>query len=142
MGCKDKHTNICVDNIPSTCIDYEGKLGINTKITESCVNQFDVNEDLYTIIDEIKSDTSFSEILDSCILISSDSKIKDVVTMLVNKICSQELEIQNLQNTNYADIDITGFGLTIPDCIADSCENPPTTLSDWMQVMMDKTSCL
>lgn len=141
MGCNDKHTNICVDNMPSNCLNHEGQLGANTKITNDCVNQFDVNEDLYTITDEIIQGLDISELSSSCINIPLNPTVAEIITLYETKICEMDAEITALQDIDYANIDITGFGLTIPDCIADSCANPPITLAEWMQVMMDQRNC-
>ena len=141
MGCNDNISNLCADPILTTCVDYEGPLGENTKITDECVNQNDVNQDLYTITDETITAIDVSSIVGDCITIPVGATIADIVGLLKNKVCELDTAVTDLQNINYADIDITGFGLTIPACIADSCANPPTTLAEWMQVMMDQRNC-
>lgn len=140
MGCNNI-SNLCADPILATCVDYEGPLGENTKITEDCVNQNDVNEDLYAITDETITAIDVSAIVADCITIPEGASIADIVGLLTTKVCEQDVQIAALENINYADIDITGFGLVIPACIADSCANPPTTLAEWMQVMMDQRNC-
>ncbi len=52
MSCNGDISNMCADPILTTCVDHEGALGANTKITDDCVNQSDVNTDLYAITDE------------------------------------------------------------------------------------------
>ena len=141
MGCNDSISNLCADPILATCVDYEGALGANTKITDDCVNQNDVNEDLYAITDEIIEGLDISGLTSTCITIPANATIAEVITLYEAKICELDSEVTTLQNINYANIDITGFGLTIPSCIADSCANPPTTLAEWMQVMMDQRNC-
>ena len=142
MACGDDISNICADPILSTCVDHEAPLGANTKITDDCVNQSDVNTDLYAITDETITKIDVSAIVGDCITIPTDATIADIVGLLKDKVCELDTAVTNLQDINYANIDITGFGLTIPTCIADSCANPPTTLAEWMQVMMDQRNCI
>lgn len=140
MGCNDV-SNLCADPILATCVDYEGSLGENTKITKDCVNQHDVNEDLYAIADETITAINVAEIVSDCITIPEGASIADIVGLLTTKVCEQDTQITTLENIDYGSIDITGFGLVIPACIADSCANPPTTLAEWMQVVMDQRNC-
>lgn len=141
MSCNGDISNKCGETNFATCIDYEGNLGANTKITEACVNQHEVNEDLYAITDETITAIDVSAIASTAITIPANSTIAEIVALLVAKIDEYETEIDTLQNIDYGAIDITGFGLIIPACIADSCANPPATLSEWMQVMMDQRNC-
>lgn len=134
-------SNLCADPILTTCVDHEGVLGDNTKITKDCVNQKDVNEDLYAITDETITAIDVSAIVADCITIPEGANIADIVGLLVTKVCAQDAQITALESIDYGSIDITGFGLVIPACIADSCDNPPTTLAEWMQVMMDQRNC-
>lgn len=141
MICNKNISNVCADPILTTCVDYEGPLGANTKITDDCVNQSDVNTDLYAITDETITAIDVSSIVGNCITIPEGATIATIVSLLKDKVCELDIKITDIQNINYADIDITGFGLTIPTCIADSCANPPTTLAEWMQVIMDQRNC-
>jgi len=141
MGCKDKHTNICVDKTLTTCIDHEGELGKYSKIEDDCKTQYDVNEDLYILIDEIKEDTNVVSSENSCINIPVGATIGEVVALYETKICELNKEVEDLSGINYADINITNFGLIIPECIVDSCDKQPETLGEWMQVVMDKINC-
>lgn len=141
MSCNGDISNKCGETIFASCVDYEGNLGANTKITEPCVNQQMVNEDLYSITDDVITAQDVSAIASTAITIPANATIAQIVALLVAKVDEFETEITALQNIDYGAIDITGFGLTIPACIADSCANPPTTLAEWMQVMMDQRNC-
>lgn len=137
----NKISNLCVNPILSVCVDYEGTLGTNTKITDSCVNQYDVNEDLYAIVDETIEAIDVSGITSTCITIPENATIGQIVALYEEKICELNTSIEELQNIDYSQLDITEWGLTIPACIADSCSNPPTVLGDLLQVMMDQRNC-
>lgn len=141
MSCKDKISNLCVDPIYSTCVDYEGPLGANTKITEDCVNQFDVNGDLYAITDEVIAGLDNSALTSTCITIPANSTTAEIIALYEAKICELDTEVTALQSIDYSTLDITGWGLTIPPCIADACNNPPTTLGTLLQVIMDQRNC-
>lgn len=142
MSCKDKISNLCVDPIYSTCVDYEGPLGTNTKITDDCVTQSDVNADLYAITDEVIAGLDNSELTSNCMTIPSGATTAEIIAIYEAKICELDTKVTELENIDYADMDITSWGLTIPTCIADSCDNPPTTLSDLLQVFMDQRNCV
>lgn len=140
MSCNDI-SNLCADPILATCVDYLGDLGVNTNITEDCVNQKDVNEDLYGLVDQLISDIDVSSITSTCITIPPNSTIAEIVALYEAKICELEGEMTTLQNIDYSTLDITGWGLTIPACIADPCASPPTTLGPLLQAIMDNRNC-
>ena len=137
MACNENISNTCMDPIKSTCVDHEGTLGANTKITDECVNQYEVNEDLYAITDEVIEGLDISTLTSACITIPVDATVADVIILYEAKICELNTQITDLENIAYEDLDITTWGLTIPGCIADVCANPPTTLGVLVQAMMD-----
>tara|TARA_R110000868_G_scaffold74337_2_gene214903 strand:- start:23602 stop:24030 length:429 start_codon:yes stop_codon:yes gene_type:complete len=142
MSCNGNISNTCADPILSSCVDHEGALGVNTKITDGCVTQRDVNGDLYAITDETISKTNVSELTSACMDIPVGSSIAEVVTIYESEICALKAKVQALEEIDYSQIDITNFGIVIPACIADACDNPPVTLAEWMQVMMDQHPCV
>lgn len=137
MACNEELSNTCMNPIKSTCVDFEGTLGANTKIEDSCVNQHEVNEDLYILTDEIIADTDVSAVTSACITIPADASVKDIITLYEVKICELNDQVETLENIAYEDLDITTWSLTIPSCIADACANPPTKLGPLVQAMMD-----
>lgn len=141
MACNDNISNLCADPILSTCVDHEGALGVNTKITDECVNQSDVNTDLYAITDEIIEGLDNSGLTSTCITIPTGATTAEIIALYEAKICELDGEVTALQNVDYSQLDITTWGLVYPTCIADACSNPPTTLAEWMQVMMDQRNC-
>ena len=142
MSCSNnKISNYCADPILSTCVDHEASLGVNTKITDECVSQSDVNTDLYAITDEIIEGLDITGITSSCIAIPAGASVATILALYEERICELNGKVETLEDINYANINITSFGLTIPACIADSCANPPQTLAEWMQIMMDQRNC-
>lgn len=141
MGCGSDISNTCADSTLTTCVDYEGLLGANTKIIKDCVNQSDVNEDLYIITDEIIDGLDISLLESTCITIPKDATIADIIILYEEKICEIEGKVTEIEDTNYSTLDVTGWGLTIPACIADPCASPPTTLGPLLQAIMDNRNC-
>jgi hypothetical protein len=141
MACNDSISNSCADPILSTCVDHEGTLGANTKIEGECANQSEVNTDLYAITDEVIEGLDITGLTSTCVTIPANSSVAEVIVLYEAKICELDTEVTALKEIDYAKIDISAFNLTIPACIADSCANPPSTLEEWMQVMMDQRNC-
>jgi hypothetical protein len=138
MACSDDISNICVDPIKATCVDYEGALGANTKITEDCVNQNDVNEDLYAITDEIIENIDASNLGNLCITYPVGTITpKSALEQHEIEICDLQTRVTALENQNFADLDITGFGLNF-SCLVDPCGAPITTLGQLLQIMINK----
>lgn len=140
MSCKDKISNICVDPTLATCVDYEGPLGANTKIVDDCVNQHDVNEDLYIITDEIIDGLDTSTLGELCLTYPlTDGKVtpKSVFETHEIKICELDSRVDTLENFDYSTLNITGFDLDFK-CLVDACGDPITTLGQLLQIMIDK----
>ena len=141
MSCKDKISNLCADPILSTCVDHNAPLGVNTNITDECVNQSAVNTDLYAITDKVIAGLDNSELASDCMTIPSEATTSEIIAIYESKICELNQKVTDLEQIDYSEIDITSWGLTIPDCIVDSCSNPPTTLSDLLQIFMNQRNC-
>jgi len=141
MACNDDISNICIEPILSTCVDYQGDLGENTTIKDKgCVNQHEVNEDLYLITDNIIEDSSTSELGDLCLTYPvTDGKItpKSVFEIHEQEICDLKDRVQTLEEQTLANIDISTLGLDF-DCLVDSCGDPITNLQQLLQIMITK----
>lgn len=140
MACNDKISNICVDPIKSTCVDYEGSLGENTTIKDECVTQHEVNEDLYTITDNIIENQDTSELGDLCLTYTiTDGKIlpKSVFEVHEQEICDLKDRVQQLEGMDFGALDITGFNLDY-QCLVDPCGDPITDLKTLLQLLINK----
>ena len=141
MACNDDISNTCSDPIKATCVDYDGQLGANTNITDDCVNQNDVNKDLYDITDKVISDSDTSNLGELCItytLTEGSILPKSVFEQHEVEICDVKTRVTDLENTDYANLDITGFGLDF-ECLVDPCGDPITTLSQLLQLLISKS---
>lgn len=140
MACNDNASNICIKTTLATCIDYKGKLGENTTITEDCVNQNEVNEDLYSITDTIIDEQDTSNLGNLCISYPvTDGKItlKSVVETNEQEICDLKSRVETLENMDFGNLDITGFNLDFT-CLVDPCGDPITDLKQLLQIMINQ----
>lgn len=141
MGCSEKMSNICLDPIKAPCVDYEGPLGENTTIKESCVNQHQVNEDLYAIADIIIKDQSTEQLGELCLtypLEDGKVKLKSVLKIFEEEVCSLTSKVKSLEEKNYSELDITGFNLNF-QCLIDPCGEPITNLKTLLQLLINKS---
>ena len=109
-------SNTCVDTLPSSCVNYEGYIGINTTISDSCTNQFEVNEDLYKLTDTLFDSINVKDFTSSCLTIPEDSTIADIVGLYEPKICELLERITNLENAPNGNGDCGGGTTPICDC--------------------------
>ena len=117
MSCIGDISNFCADPVESPCVRYDGPLGSLTTIEDSCINQYKVNEDLYTITDTINSKLDISTLTSSCMAIPPEATIGDIIVLYEEKICELESKIDNV---DYSQLDISTWGLDL-ECLVDSC---------------------
>lgn len=138
MACDNKIKNTCGDNIYATCVDFEGTLGKNTKIEDSCVTIEETTEDLYEITDEIIEGLDTSELGQNCMTYPLNDGIiltKTVLKVHEEKICELEQKITTLNDLE--NVDITGWtGLDL-SCLNGVCNTPPQTLGELLQVLTE-----
>src|SRR5690554_2304367 len=117
MKCENKIQNVCIETTNAKCVEYVGELGETTKRGEICTTQHMVNEDLYEIVDEIITDIGTelpSETEATCIsypVVAGKVTPKAVMKKHREEICSLKGRVHTLEVTNYAEMDITDFGL-------------------------------
>lgn len=130
MSCGNKIKETCGDNVYATCVDYEGVLGDNTKITDDCVTIEETTEDLYVITDEIITDLDTSELGQSCLnypLTEGLIKPTSIFKIHEEKLCDLSTELENLNNLK--DLDITDWGIDF-GCLVNECQTPTVTLGN------------
>lgn len=139
MACNEITSNICIDSTKAKCVDYEGPLANSSSIEEGCVNQHQVNEDVYTIIDNIE-DSIVTPVGDYCLTYPlTEGKIlpKSVMSVHRTEICDLKTRVQALEDIDYGDLDITGFDLNF-QCLSDPCGDPITKLGVLLQLLINK----
>ena len=140
MACNETTSNICIDSTKAKCLDYEGHLGDNSKITSECVNQHQVNEDIYSVLDDTISSLK-TPIEDYCLTYPlTDGKIlpKSVMSVHRTEICTLKGRVDTLENKDYGELDITGFDLDF-GCLSDPCGDPVTKLGQLLQIIINKS---
>ena len=136
MSCKDKTSNICIDSINARCVDYEGEVSENSEL-EGCINQHEVNEDIYNQLDDI---TDTSELGDACLdYTETDGEVllSTVLLKFEEEICALKGEEDN-ESPNPTDIDITSFNLDF-GCLVDPCGSQITGLYQLLQILINKS---
>ena len=139
MACEGTISNICIKSTDSKCVDYDGPLSDNTTIVDPCVNQYEVNEDIYSLIDTMTEglDTSLLGGGGGCGIATTSDTVGGVLQDFEDEICSLRSRILTLEVKDYGALDVTGFGIDFT-CLANVCETLPTTLAEWMQAIQDK----
>jgi hypothetical protein len=141
MGNCNKIKNTCPDSIMAPCVDYQGALGKNTKITSDCVTIADTTEDLYEITDEIIEDISVDELGNECIVYPSDLNTAKALKTHEEEICELKAQIEILQSTALCSLPIDGCGLQLGN-LTNNCDTPIVTFSDLLQLMLDNLNNL
>lgn len=138
MNC-NKTTNLCSDLTLATCVDYEGTLGTNTTITENCVSQNDVNEDLYIQADDLYDNISTEEFVQTALdyeLIDGELLLKSIIKKLEEEIITLKERVTELESEG----DLTVLGLDF-ECLVDVCGDPITTKKQLFQALITQ-ACL
>lgn len=144
MGCREETSNICIETTDARCVDYTGKTNSRSEIKTGCVNQHMVNEELYTQIEGLSSeiDTGIPSLTETpCIeYTQTDGKVlpRTVMKKHREEICSLKDRVHTLEVTNYAEMDITDFGLDFK-CLVDPCGDPITNLGQLLQIIINKS---
>lgn len=141
MGCNNKMSNVCVDSTSSKCIDYKGKLGNSSSITDECVSQFEVNEDLYDIVNTVEDSQNTSELGSLCLTYPvTEGKVlpKSVYNIHEQEICTLKNKVEILENKTLEEIDISQLGLNF-QCLVDPCGDPITNLKTLLQLLINKS---
>lgn len=139
MGCGNKTKETCGDVVYATCVDYEGDLGVNTKIVDDCVTIEETTEDLYSITDDIILDLDTSELGELCLtypLIEGTVRPKSVLKVHETEICQLKEDLEALGDLE--NLDITSWDIDF-ECLSDQCENPITTLGGLLQALVTQS---
>lgn len=135
MGC-NKIKNTCVDKQYATCVYYELDLPEISDLDSSCVTIEETTEELYSFIEEVKTDISLEGIVTDCEDLSELS-IKGIFELQQNKICELENELEDISNKNICDYSIEDCDLNLQDLV-DICGEQPTTLGELLQVLINQ----
>ena len=138
MGCGcTKISNTCGEKLYAACVFYENDIPEYSSLTaDGCYTLEEVVEDLYLNLSEVKEEIDLEELLTNGIAY----ELVDV-KVVVKKALKKHAEMLITLNAQMAvliegeAIDISEWDLDF-ECIADSCDNPPTQLKDLIQLMI------
>ena len=102
MNCNDKIKHTCGTKNYATCIEYQGTVSDNTTLTQtSCLDVEDVAEDLYAMIDIIKSELNLTSLTSECQTLPTIKTVFTLIDFLLEGYCTQKTQIDALiaQNT-------------------------------------------
>lgn len=134
----DKLSNTCGEIKSSRCVEFDGTISPKTKLTDTCdPSQHEVNEDLYSLIDDALPD--YSGVDFSCLTFSKDDSQltpKDIIEAQADKICELQTRVAGLEANLASGLDgINILGLDTK-CVADACGGT-VTLKSVLQYLID-----
>ena len=129
------------DTSYATCIIVESTPNPQSSLLDvECISQQDFNEDVYEQLENIQTQSDLSELGNLCLLYTTvEGKIfvKNALLKMESEICLLKEEVETLKTTAICDLLISGCNLTLGD-LADTCDNPPTTLKDLLQILINQ----
>ena len=129
------------DTSYATCIITEITPNPQSSLLDvECISQQDFNEDVYEQLENIQTQSDLSELIEQCldyVLVGGKLFVKNALLKQSEEICALKAEIETLKTTAICDLLISGCNLTLGD-LADTCDNPPTTLKDLLQILINQ----
>lgn len=122
----------------ASCIKYEGSTNNTSPLKEVCdISVEETTEDIYTQLEEI----NLSGLGENCLeyVVGEDNKIvvKNVLLKYEEEICTLKTKVAILENTMFLNSSILNGGLDF-GTLVDSCDNPPQTLKDIIQILINQ----
>lgn len=133
----NKIKKTCTDSVYATCVDYQGEIGDNSKITSNCITVHDTTEDLYTLVDELFSKVDLSDVGNKCLPYLGEKTLNKVILRYETEICELKSKISSLEEERLCDVSIEGCNFDLGD-LTDSCNEPITTFKSLIQAMLDQ----
>ncbi|AGO47589.1 structural protein [Cellulophaga phage phi4:1] len=133
MSCKDKYSNRSIIITNAKEVDYEGPVGVTSTLSDDCINQHEVNGDLYTIVDNHDSQLKVTHL-------SADYntlEFTEVIKKYEEEIADLKQEVLILKTTPLCDLNILSCGIDFGD-LSDDCGDPITTLGDALKALFNQ----
>ncbi len=139
-----------MDKIKYTCGIPTQAICVTTEVTpnqqsslvnQSCLDQEEVNQDIYDQLGDIWSEIDLSALGELCLdytLESGKIIVKNVLLKYEQEICELKTEIEAIKNTQFCDMNISECGLDF-SCLTDACSNDITTVKDLLQALITKS---
>lgn len=109
-------------------------------VGEQCLDQEQVNDDVYEQLETIQTNSDLTELIEQCldyVLVGGKLFVKNALLKQGEEICALKEEIEILKNRQLCDIPISEC-LTNFDCLVGECDNSILTLKDWMLAVQTK----
>ena len=139
MGC-NKIKQTCGDSLFSTCVFHQSELPSFSELEPCDTTIAETTDELYSFVGEIKEETDLSELSSECLtyVTTEEGKIvvKNVLLKFEQEICELKEKINLLETTDICNKSIVHCSLDFGDLV-DTCGNPPTTLSEALQLILD-----
>jgi hypothetical protein len=141
MGCGcNSINNTCGETHYAACTQYEGALPVFTTLAEAnCYTLEEVIADIYLIETAIKDEIDLSALLGNGItytLVSGEVIAKNALEAHADLLVTMQAQLTGLVEGTDELFNITDWALNL-GCIADICNNPPTTLVEYLQLLND-----
>ena len=137
----DKIKYTCGIPTQATCVTTEVTPNEQSSlVNESCLDQEEVNQDIYDQLGDIWSEIDLSALGELCLdytLESGKIIVKNVLLKYEQEICDLKTELEAIKNRKICDTPITEC-LTDFDCLVGDCDNSIVTLGDWMLSVQTK----
>ena len=92
-GCNDKIKTRC-KKVDANCTYYGTTLPGFSEL-EDCITIAETTEELYNLVGEIRAEINLTDLEGDCVTNPTTPTVKNVIQMLINKICNQQTEINN-----------------------------------------------
>lgn len=142
MGCGcNSINNTCGETHYASCTRYEGSIPEFTHMLESnCKTVEEVLADMYLIMGQIHSEIDLTELLTNGIdYVVEDGKItvKNAIIKHSELIIDLRDRVTSIETGESSNYNITNWDLDY-QCLADSCDNPPTTIKELLQLIINQ----
>lgn len=140
-SCGNKVKSTCVERTYATCVQYETPLPDFSKIIDQdCVTVEDTTEDLYSLVEDIRSDIDLSALGESCleyVQVGNKNIVKNVLLTYEQEICALQTRVTELETEAICNKDITQCGLDLTGLV-DQCDTPITTLGQLLEYLLTR----
>jgi len=106
MSCEDKIKMRCKKGYAS-CINYEAEIPeFSTLVGDECISIEEVAIDQYYLLGEIKTELDLTELDEGCLELPTDNNAKKMFQYLIDVICEQKQQIEDLLKTQGEQADL------------------------------------
>lgn len=95
--CENKLKLSCPPDSPfANCVRTEVVIPEFSTLQNSCNSVQEVEEDMYTLIGEIKEEIDMSEVTSTCYTLPIEKTVKSLIEAILARLCAQQQEIEDL----------------------------------------------